>query len=225
MAEMLLINPRKRRRKARKARRTRARNPITTPAARYQKAIRKAKSNPRRRRRRVYASALRRRRRNPVAGGIFRGLMPMVQNAAIGAVGSVAVDFTMGKLNPMLPSTLQVQPGTVGAGDAVKAVITVAMGQLLSRFTRGMSKTAAQGALTVQMDRIVRNFLPADIKSQLAYASAGYVVPGSARIPPVANMRVGAYTRPGATALLNAYTRPGATALLNGAREREGSVR
>jgi hypothetical protein len=224
MAEVLLINPRKRRRKAKKARRAR-RNPVAPLRATRARNAAHRTMNPRRRRRRV--SAVRsRRRRNPIGGNLLRGLMPMVQNAAIGAVGAVAVDFAMGKLNPMLPDTLRTQPGTVGAGDAVKAIVTVALGQLLSRFTRGMSRTAAQGALTVQADKIVRSFLPATITSQLGYASPAVITQGSSRLAPVSTKALGAYIAPGQTPLLNAYTRKGASPLLNGsARIREGAPR
>jgi hypothetical protein len=230
MAEVLLINPRKRR-KARKATRRTRRNPAA-PIAVTRSRNRAAfpfQANPKRRRRRR-AGAVRRWRSNPIqTRGVLRGLFPMLQNAAIGAGGAVAVDFAMGKLNPMLPETLRTTPGTVGAGDAVKAVVTVALGQLLSRFTRGHSRTAAQGALTVQADKIIRSMLPADIKSQLGWWTAGPVIQGSARIPPVATNSLDAYVRRGAPSpLLNgtgAYMRPGVTPLLNGARSRENAVR
>lgn len=220
MAELLLINPRKRgARKARKAKRAtskRKHNPVSFRAVTRRA---KPKANPARRRRGA------RRRRNPIAvHGIVSSLVPMLRDAAIGAAGSVAVDMAMGYVKPYLPAMLQPTPGKVGAYDALKAVVTVALCKALSRPTRGMSVKAAQGALTVQMDRAVRSILPATVQSQLAYSTAGLVTQGVARVRP---NTMAAYTAPGKTPLLNAYTRPGsASPLLSSARIREqGAVR
>lgn len=218
MAEVLLINPR-RRRKAKKAKARRVRS--TAKRASY-----KRKRNPLSMRKVRRVNPIRkmgRRRRNPIKlGGLFSGVVPMVKDAVVGAAGSVAIDFAHAKVNPMLPAMLQTAPGKVGAGDAVKAVMTVAIGKLLSRFTRGMSVKAAQGALTVQMDRIVRTVLPTTISAQLsAYNVPAAVVMGTNRIGPN-RMATGfnAYARPGgATPLLSAYARPGSpTPLLSSAR-------
>lgn len=218
MAELLLINPRKRTRKAKKSakrvrRVARKRNPVS-----YRAVTRRAKvaSNPRRRRSRKVRSA--RRMRNPIAvRGIVSSIVPMLKDAAIGAAGSIGVDAVMGQVNKYLPASMQPTPGAVGANDAIKAVATIALGQLLSRPTRGMSRKAAAGALTVQMDKIIRGFLPAGVKAQLAYGTVAPVVPGRMTVQPNAQ-RMNAYTRPGqATPLLNAYTPPrAASPLLNG---------
>lgn len=215
MAEMLLINPRKRRRKAAKSRRktARRRNPIVrvmpkSPTGR----VRRVRLNPLSRAKRRSS----RRRRNPIGGNMLRGIVPMIQNAAIGAVGSVGVDFAWGKLNPMLPPGLQTNAVSIGAGDAIKMVTTVALGQLLSRFTRGYSRTAAQGALIVQADRIVRSFLPADIKSQLAWYSPAPVVNAQTRVGPYQTRALSALTPTGSnTPLLSAFTRPGMSPVLS----------
>jgi hypothetical protein len=229
MAELLLINPRKRVRKAKKAKRKtrgRRRNPVSMRAVTRRAATPVARKNPRRRRRRSAVFSMRRRRRNPSfrMRGIFSGLVPMLQNAAIGAAGAIGVDLAMGQVNRFLPDAVKVVPGRVGAGDAVKAVITVALGKLLSRPTRGMSVTAAQGALTVQAHGIIKQFLPATITGQLAYASPARIVPGSNRIGP---NTMAAYQRPGGSStLLNAYLKPGsASPMLNSARRRESFVR
>lgn len=236
MAELLLINPRKRRRKAKKAKRRARRNPVSM------RAVTRRASNPRRRRRArrnpvSYAAVSRRaralgnprrRRRNPSfrMGGIFSGLVPMIRDAAIGAAGAVAVDLAMGQVNRYLPAAVQVVPGRVGAGDAVKAVITVALGKLLARPTRGMSNKMAAGALTVQAHGIIKQFLPATLTAAMpvSYASPARIVPGSNRIGP---NTVGAYVRPGsASPLLSAYTKPGtASPLLSSARRREQVLR
>lgn len=208
MAEMLLINPRRRRKAVRKTARTatkrrvtrRKRNPMPIVAARRRNPIGLA-------RRRVM-----RRRRNP-AGRMGAGmLMAAIREAFVGGVGSVAVDLAMGQINKVLPATLKVTPGTVGAGDAVKALATVALGHFLSGPTRGLSRKMAQGALTVQAANIVKSFVPATMA--MGYASPARIVNGSNTVGP--NMGMGAYTK--GSPLLNAYTKPNVTPLLSAAR-------
>jgi hypothetical protein len=245
MAKMLLINPgRRAKRKAPVKRRAtastvarRRRNPLKT--ARTRTVTVNAMTNPVRRRRH---SSVARRRRNPASlvnlapmrsrrrrsnpiggrlglGGIGRKIMSMAQDAAIGAVGAVAVDVAMGYANRFLPSTLQRTPGRVGVGDAVKAVLTVVAGHLLHKPTKGMSTRAAQGALTVQAHQIATSFLPAGMT--LGYYSPARVMQGQSRVGPnravfPGHATLNRYVRPGATPLLNRYVRPGATPLLNG---------
>jgi len=222
MAEMLLINPR--RRKTRRAnpvgkrtRRTRRRNPVARVMAR-----------PARRRNPVAAMKRRvmRRRRNPI--GMTSGMMKMIQDAFIGGAGSIAVDLAQGQLNKYLPATLQTRPGTVGLGDGVKAVMTVVLGRALSGYTRGLSTKMAAGALTVQSAGIMKTLLGPMLGAQLGYYTPGMVTNMTNRVGPIRNnMGVGAYLPAGQTPLLSAYTRPGVTPLLNGrgamnARAREG---
>jgi hypothetical protein len=240
MAEMLLINPRKRR--ARKSGRTaaqrrataklvamnrsrtrrRRRNPVATVAAapmvrRRRMAARRA--NP--------AMRTYRRRRNPaMLGGRFGlgSIMRSVQDALVQGGGAVAMDLLYGQIAKFLPSTLQRTPGSIGLGDATKAVITVFLGHMLKGPTRGLSARAATGALTVQAHGIIAGLLPSTMT--LGYYTPGMVTQGASRIGPnraiVGN--VGRYTAPGATALLNRYTAPGMSPMLNGrsARMREG---
>lgn len=210
MAEMLLINPR-RRRKARKAASTttrrrrvasrRRRNPLTVaPMRRRINPIARA-------RRRVMS----RRRRNPIGGRMGYGtIMSAIREAFVGGAGSVAVDLAMGQINKFLPATLKTTPGTIGAGDAVKALITVTLGHLLARPTRGLSRKMAQGALTVQAANLMKGFVPATMT--MGYSVPGLVTQGSARVSP--NMGMGAYTK--GTPLLSAYMKPNTTALLSG---------
>lgn len=208
MAEMLLINPRRRRKAVRKTARTvirrrrvstrkkRTNNPMPIVAARRRNPIA----------RRVM------RRRNP-AGRMGAGmLMQAIREAFVGGVGSVAVDLAMGQINKVLPATLKVTPGSIGAGDAVKALATVALGHFLSGPTRGLSRKMAQGALTVQAANIVKSFVPATMA--MGYASPARIVNGSNTVGP--NMGMGAYTK--GSPLLNAYTKPNVTPLLSAAR-------
>ena len=238
MAELLLVNPRKRRAKksARKSR-ARRRNPVAARRAprRVVNPISRAARRVRRRRNPISLARVGRRirrRRNPIGmGGSFtRSLMTMVKDAAIGGAGAIAVDAAMGQLNRFLPASLQRVPGRVGVGDAVKLAITVALGRLLSKPTRGLSGKMAQGALTVQMHQIIAGFVPAGLT--LGYAVPGRVVNASARVGPMRNAQgMNAYVPAGSPSpMLNAYTRSNVTPLLSGmgarnARQREGAVR
>ena len=210
MAEMLLINPRGRRKTA--ARKTRARR--RNPAMRSVSA-----AAPRRARRRNPVAAMKRRvmrRRNPI--GMTSGMMRMIQDAFVGGAGSIAVDLAQGQLNKYLPATLKTTPGSVGLGDGVKAVMTVVLGRALNRTTRGLSMKMAAGALTVQSAGIMKTLLGPTLGAQLGYYTPGYVTGGSNRVGPIRSNGMGAYTKPGATPLLSAYTKPGATPLLSAAR-------
>lgn len=219
MAEMLLINPRRRTgRKTRKAatakrRRTTARrkNPISVAT------VRRRRANPIRAKRRVS-----RRRRNPIGGKILSGgLMKMIQEAFVGAAGSVAVDVAYGQIQSYLPASLRRTPGQVGVGDVVKAAITVGLGSILAKPTKGLSKRMAAGALTVQAADVLKSFVPSTM--QLGYIAPARVVPGTNRVGPMRRGGVSEYVSPGSTPMLSAYTRPGASPILNGSRQERGA--
>lgn len=153
------------------------------------------------------------RRRNPIAvGGIGRALMPQFKAALVGGAGSVAFDLAYGQIARFLPTMLQRTPGKVGLGDAVKAVLTVALGQVLAKPTRGYSQQMATGALTVQAAMMMRSLVPASM--QLGYYSPARITQGTARVGPI-RPGVNAYV-PGQPPLLNAYS-AGPAPLLNGA--------
>lgn len=244
MAELLLLNPRRRRRVAktssRKRRVTRRRNPIKTVVTR------RRRSNPisrvvSRRRRNPIARVMRRsrRRRNPIAlRATGKNLMALFMDSAVGAAGAAAVNIAWNQVNASLPTTLQTNAREVGAGDAVKAAITVALGMLLSKPTRGLSVKAASGALTVQMFAAAQKLMPT---MPMGFYSPAQITQGSQRIGPNraingngagAQNAMGRYMAPGRTALLNGagvnrYMMPGKTPLLSGAgrNERDGYYR
>lgn len=212
MAEMLLINPRKRARKARRTttKRTRVarrRNPITStvPIARKRNPVRAM-------RRRIM-----RRRRNPIGTGMASGYINAIRDALMGGVGAVAFDIVHGQIKRFLPAALQVTPGKIGAGDAVRAIITVFAGEALNKVTRGFSRKAAMASLTVQAHDLLKGFVPAALP--LGYASPALISQGTNRVGPI-RQGMNAYTPPGQTPLLSAYTK--GTQLLSGARGREG---
>ncbi|MDE2020927.1 MAG: hypothetical protein KGJ13_11375 [Patescibacteria group bacterium] len=208
MAEMLLINPRGRRKAKRSVKRTsraRRRNPI----AAVKHAV-KRRRNPIARVRRHVS----RRRRNPISLGVSRkDFLSEFKAALVGASGAVAVDMIMGQVNGYLPASLQVSSTTVGAGDAVKAALTVILGKVLNKSTRGMSGKMATGALTVQAHGIISAYLPASMKvAGVGYRSPAQVTQGSARVGPI-RPGVNAY-QGGRPPLLNAYS--SGNPLLNG---------
>lgn len=221
MAEMLLINPR-RRKTTRKARVTvkrrtrrasatrRRRNPIAAVARRVMR-----RRNPIGR----ITRRVMRRRRNPIGLPSMGGVVGMVREGVMAGIGAVAFGVVHGQIQRFLPASLRVTPGRIGAGDAVKALITVVLGQALSGVTRGYSKKAAAASLTVQMHDLVKGFVPASLPlAGLGYASPAGITMGTNRVGPI-RRGMNAYTQ--GTPLLSAYT-SGASPLLNGARSREG---
>lgn len=209
MAEMLLINPRKRGRKVRKtaAKRRVRRNPIAAMS-------RRVRRNPVRA---IKRRVMSRRRRNPIGMAGMTGYMTAIREALMGGVGAVAFDIVHGQVKRFLPPALQVTPGKVGAGDAVRAIITVFVGHALNGVTRGFSKKAAMASLTVQAHDLLKGYVPAALP--LGYASPAMIAQGTNRVGPI-RQGMNAYTKPGSTPLLSAYTK--GTELLNGARGREG---
>jgi hypothetical protein len=236
MAEMLLINPRTRR-KARKANpaRRRRRNPLALARVVHR---RRRRHNPiaavARRRRRNPIGAMRRRvmrRRNPsMLGGNY---MMAIREALMDGFGAVAIDYAYHMIAKAIPGTagsmLTPNPTSVGAADAVKAVLTVVLGNALNGVTRGFSRKAAKASLTVQSYQIMKKVLPAQISGNLS--GLGYMSPaivssgGGTRIGPIRG-QMGAYTSGGQTPLLSAYTSSGSASPLlsgSGARMREGT--
>jgi len=233
MAEMLLINPR-RRRKAKRAAPARRRRSNPLALARVT----------RRRRRRNPIAAVARRRRNPIGmmkrrvmrrrnPAMLGGYMGAIREALMDGFGAVAIDYAYSMIAKAIPGTagnmLTPNPTSVGAADAVKAVLTVVLGNALNGVTRGFSRKAAKASLTVQSYQIMKKVLPAQISGNLS--GLGYMTPavvtsgGNTRIGPIRG-QMGMYTTPGATPLLSAYTASGsASPLLSGstARMREGT--
>jgi hypothetical protein len=173
-----------------------------------------------RRRRNPMATMVRRRRRNPIGGAMMTGYMGQIREAVMGSAGALAMDVVYGQINNFLPASLKTTPGAIGAGDAVKAVVTVALGGLLNKATRGFSAKAARASLTIQSYNIMKTFVPSSLP--LGYASPALIAQGTNRVGPI-RRGMNAYTN--GTPLLNAYTAPGKTPLLSGARMREGATR
>jgi len=241
MAEMLLINPRRRtRRKAKRAAPARRRRVAHKMQALMAPARRRRRAPARRRHTGLagYGSnpigTMRRRvmrKRNPsMLGGNY---MAAIREALMDGFGAVAIDYAYHMIAKAIPGTagtmLTPNPTSVGAADAVKAVLTVVLGNALNGVTRGFSRKAAKASLTVQSYQIMKKVLPAQISSNLS--GLGYMSPavvaagGGTRIGPIRG-QMGMYTAPGATPLLSAYTSSGSASPLlsgSGARMREGT--
>lgn len=236
MAEMLLINPRKRR-----ARKTRRSNPSAAQLRARAKfaAMARARSGGRKRRRNPIGNPVRsirrrvrsysRRRRNPIGGlPTIATIIRAIKDAAIMGGGAIAIDIAYAKLEAMMPANLKRNPARLDIGDGIKAVATVAIGQLLSKPTRGLSMKAATGALVVQAHGIIRQLLPATMQvngfdgaSGLGYVTAAPVYDGQARVTP---SMLEAYTGPFDSPLLNEYTPAFSDSpLLDGAEELDGA--
>lgn len=158
MAQLMLINPKRRTRKktASRKRRTVRRNPVA--------------ANPRRRRRSVALAArraVRRVRRNPSARALGGGVMNDVMNAAIGAGGAIGVNM----IYDMLPLPLSMKSGmaqTVG-----KAATAIALGIVGKKVLGRAAGQMAAGALTVIAYDAIKGFMPAP-----GVAGLGYMNPG-----------------------------------------------
>lgn len=211
MAQMLLINPRKRRKTKRnpmakrRVARARRKNPMTRTAT--ARTVMRRRNPLRAARRRVM------RRRNPIGGGMG-SYMNVIRDAVMGGAGAIMIDVVYGQINKFLPATLRTVPGTIGAGDAVKAIGTVFLGHALNKMTRGYSRKAAMASLTVQAYNLMKGFVPATLP--LGYASPAMIAQGTNRVGPI-RRGMNAYTS--GTPLLSAYTASGSgSPLLNGGR-------
>ena len=221
MAEMLLINPRKRRATKKRTTRARRRNPMHTMNPLKRRTRRKNPMSAMRRR--VMHSARRRTRRsNPILGGMGGNYMSMIRDALMGGAGAIGIDLVFGQVNKYLPASMQKTAGTIGAGDAIKAIATVFIGHMLNKPTKGFSRKAAMSSLTVQAYEIMKGFVPASMP--LGYASPAMITMGTNRVSPIRRC-MNAYTATG-TPLLSAYERTGGgTPLLSGSNQtmrREG---
>lgn len=189
MSELLLINPRRvRRRKARKGRMPAGlrrywasrRAGASRPKRRRRRAsrriasapVRRRRINPRRRSHRRYVARHvnprrihRRRHRNPrMLGGLsVNGILRnTVVPAGIGAIGGLTLDVVYGKLSPMLPATLQ----TGIPAFAAKVAAAVGLGMVASKAVgRDKATTATVGAVTVLFYGAMKTYLMANVPS------------------------------------------------------------
>lgn len=144
MAQMLLVNPRKRRRKAaKKVRRVKARRRRTRAAP---VARRRRRRNPIARR----VHRARRRRRNPI-GLNLNSVKNQVMDAAYGAGGAVVLDVALG----YLPVPDSMKSGV--AAPIFKGAAAIALGMVASKVvSSSIAAKMTNGALTVMLHGILR---------------------------------------------------------------------
>ena len=157
MPELMLINPRKRRRKPKAKRKGK----MPAGLRRYWAKIRKRRKqkptflNPlKRRRRRSTLSAVRRYRRNPIKFSPGQFMQQTLMPSAIGAGGALGLDILMGFLP--LPAAMKTGP----MRPVIKLVGAVGIGMLAGMLTN--RKTAEQitaGAVTVVLYDTLKGFV------------------------------------------------------------------
>ena len=192
--QLLLVNPRRRRRNPKSSGRKRRRNPRRMSALQrkyfgkrgHGRTVnpRRRRRNPVRRRRARLSNPVRRyrRRSNPVRHHRHRrrnptmrlgGVTSTVMHAATGAVGAIAVDVAWG----FMPIPAQFKTGATGT--LAKAAVTLGLGMLASKaLGRGMAEKATIGALTVQLYSFAKPMLAAAAPTipGLGYYGAGYAL-------------------------------------------------
>lgn len=148
MSEILLVNPRRRRRRKTTTRKRTTRARRRNPVHRRRSPVRRRKT-----------SVRRRRRRNPAFN--VRGIQGQVMTALQGASGALALDVTLG----YLPIPANLKAGFVGTG--VKALLAIGIGVVGAKTNIVSNATAAKlsnGALTVvlhdELKKQLANFMP-----------------------------------------------------------------
>jgi hypothetical protein len=191
MAELMLVNPRRKRRGAKRRRKMTAKQLLYFGKGRKRRRSRvAAAATPRRRHRRrssVVAAAPHRRRsrrrhvtrlrRNPLRMGNFsikRFMNDALMPAGVGAVGALGVDLALGygghylpaSLQTGLPNTLVRLAGAVGVGY----VAGMAAG-------KKFGEAATAGAITVTLYDLIKGYVKGAMPS-LPLSGMGWVSPG-----------------------------------------------
>jgi hypothetical protein len=144
MATLMLVNPRRRKRraKARRRHKVRARRRRSVAVRRRRHVVH---ANPRRRRRTTFRAVRRRRHSNPSLRGITGSIVPTLKAGAIGAAGALANDLAFGYGASYLPAAFQSGYGK----HAVKALGAVLIGMAGNYVLKGKGRDLAVGAMTV----------------------------------------------------------------------------
>lgn len=151
MNEILLVNPRRRRRKGGKRRKGRAR--LKRHVSR-RRSVRRVKA--------------RRYKRNPTGlsvRGITGSIVPTVKAGAMGAVGALANDALFGQLGRFLPAML-----TSGYGrHAAKIGSAVLVGTVGNFVLRGKGRDLAVGAATVAIHGLLKEVVATNLPAVAPY--------------------------------------------------------
>lgn len=226
MQHMLVIgNPARRRGRRRKARRSPS--PAQRAARARFAAMARARSKSSRRHRRgsrrvVHANPIFRRRRhvrrvrrNPIVlGGMFRGVVPAMMNAAAGAGGAILNDVAYGFASMVLPAAA-VSPISQSGGlnpfyYAGKTASALALGVVGKMLVGRHAVPMMEGALTVTFHDAMKQFL---VGTGLPVPLAGSRYNAARVVPPMPmqhNLRRYVGPAPLARASLEAYVKPSA---------------
>ena len=161
MSELLLINPRRKRRAGAK-RRTRTTKMRRNPIRRHRRRVTRLRDSPKRHRRvsrMRHNPIIRRRKRGSSRGGsmnmggfLKHTLMP----SAIGAGGALGVDLLLGFAAPMLPAMLT----TPAIKPFVRLAAAIGLGLVAGKVGgRAMGEKVTAGAVTVIVYDTVKGFL------------------------------------------------------------------
>lgn len=176
MSEILLVNPR-RRRKTRSRRKTHSRRKrarvavaVANPRRRRHRRVTRM-SNPRRRHRRHYARMLNprrrhRRHRNPSFRSMGTAVMPTLKAGLVGATGALGLDLLWGYGQGYLPASIAASPL---AQYAVKLAGALLVGVVGNKVMRGKGRELAVGATTV----VLHDALKAQIQSSFPSVNLG----------------------------------------------------
>jgi hypothetical protein len=160
--EVMLINPRRRRR--RKARRARSHRPARR-VRRRRTARAVAYANPRRRRRarrhaRRHVARRRRHHVNPRIGGLNVMGLPLGQ-AGLGLVGFFGTNVAAAQLRKMLPPSWAMDENVTRLG--IKAVVGIGGTMVLRKVNRPIANAFALGAAFNILVDLVKTFAPANL--------------------------------------------------------------
>lgn len=207
--ELLLINPRKRR-KARATAPKRAAKRATSRRKKTMQHMTAYHQNPApRRRRRLSAikssvKKVRRYSRNPISKFSISSITGMAKNAAVGAAGALAVDALFGYAKTMLPASMQSPISDSGGVNPMyylaKGGLAVAVGVLGSKITKEAGNLAA-GSLTISTYEIFRSFIPVSIP--LGYVNPAQLANRRMRPPQMNKFVSGGPSMSGYTAPVN----------------------
>jgi len=186
VAELMLVNPR--RRKARKSvhRRTRARRHMTALQRKYfgprrakrrttRRRVETLAVNPRRRHKRRLTHLRRNPRRSLGMGSMKSFINSTLVPASVGALGALGTDILIGYVAPKLPASL----GSGIALSLVKIAGAVGVGYAAGMFMgRKYGEEAMAGAVTVQLFDIVKTYMQGAMPSlPISGYNMGWVSP------------------------------------------------
>lgn len=186
MAEILLVNPRKRKSRRGKRRMSALQRKYFGGGRKKRRAVARA-ANPRRRKRRkqnVYINPSprrkrrsrrtltrgARRRRNPslrgMGGSVINQVMPTLRAGFIGAAGAIGLDLLWGYGKAYLPASIA---GSPLAQYGAKLLGAIAVGMIGGKVLRGRGRDLATGAATV----VIHDALKAQIQASFPAVQLG----------------------------------------------------